>query len=271
MTQKGQHILVIIQDNELIGKLAIHAFKLAHIFQANVAFLDFTSFINGVASEFPVSKIDEHNINNINYKEVTFGATNAEPNNFIQQLDAIFIITAFSQGVLGGNFKRLPVFKYLSRAKIPSILIGSQTINNCDYKNIIVPVDEKKEIKEKMIWASYFGRFNKAMIHLVVANEKSQVAVRRIKATLIFTKRMYKQFDFDYKIVKAISGSRNLRKEAYKFSEQYSSDLMVLLSSKNYSWFSNNYGPTSIKRLLRKERNPILLINPVKDYYLPCS
>ena len=266
--QKTPHIIVLIQDRDYIRKAIIHSFKLASIFKAELAFI----YLSGKNAKqgLPTSIIDELNKENIAYKEILLENLAIEPNNTIKHLEAIFIVTEFAKGKLSA-FKKNEVFKYLYKAKIPSILIGEQTTENCKYQNITVPVDFKRETKEKMIWASYFGRFNKAVIHLFVAKHKAQTAQRQIKATLIFTKRMYEQFSFDYKIEKSRRSSNWLRKDAYSFSDQFDSDLIVLLSQKNDRLLNKYFGPTEIKKYLRNKRNPILFINPLKDYYLPCN
>lgn len=268
MGRKTQHILVFIQDNNHIRKAIIHAFKLASIFKAEVAFAYLPSSTK--AQNLPDSTINELNTTNIPYQEIKLGNPQVEPNNTIKQLEAIFIVTQFSNKMLQ-TYRKNEIFRYLYKARIPSILIGAKTKEICSYQNIIVPVDFKRETKEKMIWASYFGRFNKALIHLFVANHKVESVQRKIKATIIFTKRMYEQFDFDYKIVKSSRSSNWLRQDAFLFSEEFDSDLMVLLSQKNDGLFNKYLGPLEIKKYLRKKNNPILFINPLKDYYLPCN
>ena len=268
MGRKTQHILVFIQDNNHIRKAIIHAFKLATIFKAEVAFAYLPS--TGGKQQLPVSVINELNQTDVPYREIWLGNPQVEPNNTIKQLEAIFIVTEFSHKMLQA-YRKSDIFHYLYRARIPSILIGAQTNEICNYQNIIVPVDFKRETKEKMIWASYFGRFNKALIHLFVANHKVESVQRKIKATIIFTKRMYEQFNFNYKIVKSPRSSNWLRQDAFLFSENYDSDLMVLLSQKNDGLLNKYLGPLEIKKYLRKKNNPILFINPLKDYYLPCQ
>jgi hypothetical protein len=268
MGRKTQHILVLIQDNDHIRKAIAHAFKLASIFKAEVAFAQLPH--NNKKQEFPHVLIEKLNTENIIYKEIKLGKLAIEPNNTIKQLDAIFIVTEFASSKIT-RFQKNETFKFLYKAPIPSILLGEQTEENCKYQNITVPVDFKRETKEKMIWASYFGRFNKAIIHLFVASHKANSAQRKIKATLIFTKRMYEQFNFEYKIEKSSRSSNWLRQDAYSFSEQYDSDLMVLLSQKNDGLLNKYFGPSEIKKYLRSKKNPILFINPLKDYYLPCN
>lgn len=270
MSLKKQHILVLIQDQENMNIAIEHSFTLARIFNAKVA-----------VAYYP-SKKDKNLIsieNLIREKSKQFGIAyhffefenlKNEPNNSIQQLDAILLVTQFSLKSLH-QYKRHSIFNWVLNAKIPTIALTDHSNIDCLYENIIVPIDHRKESKEKMIWASYFGRFNKAIIHLITPKEKSESYIRIIKATLIFTKKMFEAFTFQYKIVITESRSKNINSEGIKISKDLSSDLLILMSHRNPGWIAAHYGPSQLKQILRTEKNPVLFINPLKDYYLPCS
>jgi len=271
MSLKKQHILVLLQDADCSDAAIKHAFTLAKLFKSDVAFANYPAKNGATLPSINQSQIKKFNLESIPYKIIVLKNRKQEPNQCIQELDAIFIVTQFPKGSLSHFFKRNSIFKWILEAKIPSILITEHTDPNCKYKNIIVPIDYRKESKEKMIWASYFGRFNDAIIHLIAPNEKSESYLRSIKATLMFTKKMFEQFSFKYNIVKTECQSKNINQEAVKFSQNLDSDLIVLMSNRNPGWIASYSGPSQLKSILRKEQNPILFINPLKDYYLPCN
>lgn len=271
MSLKKQHILVLIQDTQNTSVAIKHAFTLAKMFKSEIAIAYFPSKKNKTHTSLNKDLIDKFNFVTIPYKIIELKNSHQEPNRCIQELDAIFIITQFQRSSISHFLKQNAIYKWILEAKIPSILVTEQTKSDCEYKNIIVPIDYRKESKEKMIWASYFGRFNDAIIHLIAPNEKSEGYLRTIKATLLFTKKMFEQFKFEYKITKTECSSRNINREAIKFSKNYNSDLIVLMSNRNPGWLASYSGPTQLKSILRKEHNPILFINPLKDYYLPCN
>lgn len=271
MSLKKQHILVLIQDIHYASVAIKHAFNVARLFKSEVAIAYYPSKKNSKHTRKNQQFTENLSSQSIPYKIIELKNNKREPNQSIQELDAIFIVTQFPKGSLQHFLKQNSIFKWILEAKIPSILVTEQTNPNCEYKNIIVPIDYKRESKEKMIWASYFGRFNNAIIHLIAPNEKSEGYLRTIKATLIFTKKMFEQFKFEYKIVKTECSSRNINREAIQISKNYNSDLIVLMSNRNPGWLASYSGPTQLKSILRNEKNPILFINPLKDYYLPCN
>ena len=270
MSLKKQHILLLIQDQENMNISIEHSFTLAKIFNANVAAASFPSKKSNdpILIKRIISKKSKQY--NIDYQLFEFGSKNKEPNNSIQRLDAILIVTQFSLETLN-LCRKHSIFNWILNAKIPTIALTDHSNIDCLYENVIVPIDHRKESKEKMIWASYFGRFNKAIIHLITPKENTESYIRTIKATLIFTKKMFEAFTFQYQIVKTNCRSKHVNTEGIKVSKQLNSDLLILMSHSNPGWITSQFGPSQLKKILRKEKNPILFINPLKDYYLPCN
>lgn len=270
MSLKKQHILLLIQDQNHLTIALEHSFTLARIFKAELAIAAAPSAKNYAPSSIESIVKKKSKQCGIGYQIFEFTNSKTEPNDSIQQLDAILMLTQFTPKSLK-KFKRDAIYSWILTAKIPSIVLTDHTHTNDLYKNIIVPVNYRKESKEKMIWASYFGRFNKAIIHLVTAKEKYEPYVRSIKAMLIFTKKMFEAFSFDYQIVKTQRKSKDITTEALKISKSLNSDLLILMTNRNYGWLDAHFGPAQLKQILRNEKNPVLFINPLKDYYLPCS
>lgn len=271
MSVKKQHILLLIQDEDYMNVAIHHSFFIAKIFNAEVAITKFTGKNCGKFTTVNKEIVEKLRPFPIPFKIFEVGNEKLEPEYSIQTLDAIFIITQFNSNSLRPFPKRIPIFNWILKAKIPSIIVTEQTNLNCNYNNIIVPVNHKKESKEKMIWASYFGRFNKADIHLLTAKENTEEYMRTIKATIIFTKKMYEQFAFKYKIVPTKTRSSEINLRAIKYSKEFNNDLLVLMSNRDIGWMATYSGPKQLKKILREEKNPVLFINPLKDYYLPCN
>lgn len=248
-----------------------HSIKLAEIFKAEIAITYFPVLKKGETPPITRELIDETYSGSIPYKIIEWENRRIEPNYSIQQLDAIFLVTQFPLNTIDSTFKINPVFNWISKAKIPSIVLSANTNSISEYKNVFVPIDFRKESKEKMIWASYFGRFNQAVIHLLTPNEKSESLQRTIRASLLFTKKMFQQFSFEYKIIQNDCYSKYIYQKAIQLSKEMNSDILIMMADSNPGWFTSIFGPTKLKKILREEKNPVLFINPLKDYYLPCN
>ncbi|MRT93390.1 hypothetical protein [Ancylomarina sp. 16SWW S1-10-2] len=267
MYKKNQNILLLIQELEPNKKALNHALKIANIFKSKVLISTSPFSKNKIEQtdiEAYISKLEHVNT-------ITLDNTKEEPNKSIEKLNIIFLIIEINNKTDFKLFLKNNIFSWILKAKIPSLLISRNTSSNTDYSNIILPIDHKKESKEKMIWASYFGRFNNSVVQLILANEKEDVSMKTIRNTLAFTKKMFSQFIFEYKIHKSKLPSKSINEEAFKTSTTQESDLVILMTDKTEGILFPRYNSSKIKHYMNTYSNPILLINPMKDYYLPCD
>ncbi|MCZ4693981.1 hypothetical protein DWB61_03245 [Ancylomarina euxinus] len=267
MYAKNQHILLLVQKLNPNKKALNHALKIATIFKSKVLISNSPFSKNKIADEDLENYISDHD----NASKIQLSITEDQPNKIIKQLNIIFM---FIEIDVKNDFKfylRNNIFSWILNAKIPTFLVGQKTSIKTEYSNIILPIDHKKESKEKMIWASYFGRFNNAVVQLIPATEKEEVFKKTIRNTLLFTKKMFSQFIFNYKIHKSEFSSKHIDEEAFKMATTNESDLVVLMTGKAQGVFFLRYNSKKIKHLINHYPNPILLINPMKDYYLPCD
>jgi len=267
MYKKEQHILILTQHLNPNKNALNHALKLGKIFKAGI-----------LVSHSPYSKkrtsneeVKNNTFIDSEIKTIKFDLSEQEPNKSIERLNIIFMLVEIDEQNDFKFFGGKNIFDWILKAKIPSILIGNKTSSEADYSNIFVPIDHKKESKEKMIWASYFGRFNAATIRLFPAKEENELFSRTIRTTLLFTKRMYEQFNFEYQIIKSECNSKCIDENAFKNSKDLNSDLIILMTGKAQGVFFLRFNSKKIRRLVCNYPNPILLINPMKDYYLPCE
>lgn len=267
MYKKNQHILLLIRSLNPNKNALNHALKIARTFKSKVLIAN-SPFSNKKVKlenlEAYVSDIPEASTIQLNKSD-------NQPNQSIKQLNIIFLFVDVDDKSDFKFFIKNNIFNWILNAKIPTFLIGSNTSIKTDYSNIILPIDHKKESKEKMIWASYFGRFNDSVIQLIPAKEKEDSFMKTIRNTLLFTKKMFSQFNFDYKILKSECTSKLIDEEAFKMSTTNESDLVILMTGKIQGVFLLRFNSRKIKHLLNNYPNPILLINPLKDYYLPCE
>jgi len=267
MYKKNQHILLLVRSLNSNKNALNHALKIAHTFKSKILIAN---------NPFSKNKITLKELENyISYipeaKTLQLSISDNEPNQSIKQLNIIFLLVEIDNKKDFKFFLKNNIFHWILNAKTPTFLIGNNTSLKTDYSNIILPIDHKKESKEKMIWASYFGRFNRSVIHLIPAKEKEDSFMKTIRNTLLFTKKMFSQFNFDYKILKSESTSKCIDEEAFTMQTTNESDLVILMTGKIQGVFLLRFNSRKIKHLLNSYANPILLINPMKDYYLPCE
>ena len=267
MYKKNQHILLLIQQLDQNKNALNHALKIANIFKSKVLVSNSPFSKNYISDGDLDNYISDHD----NVNKIQLLVTKDQPNKIIKELNIIFMFIEVDEKNDFKFFLKNNIFSWVLNAKIPTFIVGNKTSIKTDYSNIILPIDHKKESKEKMIWASYFGRFNNAVVQLIPATEREDAFMKTIRNTLIFTKKMFSQFIFDYKIHKSKFSSKQINEAAFKASTTNESDLVILMTGKAQGIFFLRYNSKKIKHYIKTYPNPILLINPMKDYYLPCD
>lgn len=161
--------------------------------------------------------------------------------------------------------------KALQESTIPFLFVEGKTSDLISYKEVILPVDYRKEMKETSLWASYLGRFNNAVVHVVGANEKNKGNQLRIKKNLLFIRKFLKSLKVFHTIEEGLANSWKIQFEALNKSLQNKGDVLIILGSKHITAFDLLIGLPEKKIIKQAGRLPVLCINPVKDLNILCD
>jgi nucleotide-binding universal stress UspA family protein len=250
----------IIQDSTTIDHITQTVSYLATALgkQAAIAILSNSNL------DFESKKLAiENKLNNDILKIIIFNINNlAETNDFCETNEVSFLIIQQLKYNSKNIQKTLNVCRQL---RIPySLLAINQAITSI--KNTLVPINFLEEELEKAQFASAFGRFCNAKIHLLQANDygsKAELNTTRIQELLT-------KFDLQVIRTKAKTDSFKVDFEALNIANQSQTDLILITASREYGLDDLIFGPRELK-LLKKSTTPLLLINPRGDLYALCD
>ena len=139
------------------------------------------------------------------------------------------------------------------------------------YKNVLVPIDFRKASKETSIWASYFGRFNQSLVHLIYARETNKDQKGQLMKNLFFFKKFLSSQNVAHQLIAGKSSSWGICNETIDSAKQLKGDVMVFAGSTYISLFDLLIGLPE-KRIIKKACNlPVLIINPRKEICVLCD
>jgi hypothetical protein len=98
-------------------------------------------------------------------------------------------------------------------------------------KNIVFPVDFKKEQKEKLVWAGYLVNHYKAKIHICYQPSTDSRIKAKTKSNLIFSKNYLTEKNADFEIV-ALPGKKSLGDESIQFAKEAGSNMILIMTTK---------------------------------------
>jgi nucleotide-binding universal stress UspA family protein len=132
-----------------------------------------------------------------------------------------------------------------------------------ELKDIVFPVDFKREQKEKLVWAGQLVKHYKAKIHILYQQSNDTRIKAKTKSNLIFSKNYLseKQADFD---ILTLPGKRGLGDESIDYAKQIKAGMILIMTTKNISFQDYVLGADEQQIIANPERIPVMCINPKK-------
>ncbi len=170
------------------------------------------------------------------------------------------------------NKKRLPEkLKALHESVVPFLFVEGKTTDLISYRNVLLPVDYRKEMKDTSLWASYFGRFNKAVVQVVGAREQNIENRIKVRNNFLFILRFLKKLQVRYTIRGSKTDSWRIQFEVLERSVERAGDVIIILGSKYITLVDLLIGLPEKKIIRKAGKLPVLCINPSKDMNILCD
>ena len=135
----------------------------------------------------------------------------------------------------------------------------------------MVPIDFRKASKDTSLWASYFGRFNKANINLIYARETERERAAKLTRNLNFFRKFLSSLNVSHRVYSGKTTSWGIYEEAISRTDEFLGDLLIISGSSNVTLIDLIVGLPEKKLLRKAGKLPVLMINPKKDICVLCD
>lgn len=205
-----------------------------------------------------------------------------------QETGGMEVSTLVLKGVLEYNAKRL-VDKYdaiilvlnkqklpgklraLQESPIPYLFVAGTDQDLRSYKKVLLPVDLRKKMKETSLWASYLGRFNQSIVHILGAGKTQAENLQAVKKNLLFIHKFLSDLNVPNIVEEGKSGIWRVQFEALRKAKNGQCDVLIILGSKNISPLDLLVGLPEKKIIKRSGEIPVICVNPTKDMNVLCD
>ncbi|MDR0789585.1 MAG: hypothetical protein LBO06_02180 [Bacteroidales bacterium] len=191
-----------------------------------------------------------------------------------EALSAVLIVTSVNNEQQSNSHtlnSPKQVIKNFSTSRIAYFVFGSQaTIKPFD--NIVLPLNMLREAKEKVLWASYFGRFAQSQITIFHKQYKDEFHQQQLNYNLKFASNMLTKFNINFNLIDCPKNSKSdLDVAALEYAEGSNCNLVICQTTKNKS-FIDFFSPLSeLQALKHSQHIPILFLNPREDLFVLCE
>src|SRR6056297_78170 len=153
--------------------------------------------------------------------------------------------------------------KVIVSSKVPFVVVQEPPKED-ELKNIVFPIDFKKENKEKLNWASYLNSHFNTKFHIVKPNTTDVGFIKRIKANIIFSRDFMDSKGIDYEI-NSLKGEKSFAVETIDYAKNIEADLILIISTKNIGITDYVLGASEQYMIANSARIPVMVVNPRED------
>ena len=150
--------------------------------------------------------------------------------------------------------------KVIVHSKVPFVVVQSPPEDN-KFEHIVLPVDFRKEDKEKVNWLVYLYKHFSSKIHIIKTEKSDRKLVKGVNANIAFTRKILEQKHVKYDIITA-PGKKSFAKETIDYAVKINAELIVIMTTKNIGFTDYVMGADEQYIIANSAKIPVMCINP---------
>ncbi len=150
--------------------------------------------------------------------------------------------------------------KVVVSSRIPFLVVQDKPLKDT-IDTILLPIDFKRENKEKGKWIHYLSRHFGARFIILKSNAKDKGFRRNILSNIKFVETYLKGNDVDYEIV-TTPGKEKFKLETVRYARDHDVDLILVMATRDIKWIDYLLGAPEQYILANPENMPVMCLNP---------
>lgn len=164
------------------------------------------------------------------------------------------------------------VLRLFSECKIAYLTVQEPLQSRHQYDTVGYGVDFRKESKEKLIWASYFARFNHSRLHMYHFNYTDEGLHSKWHNNILFMNKFFKGLSVSYED-RVVAGRALFPETIVCQAAAQECGLLISVTTDTrdldiIEWFA---GVQESRTIRNSQRMPVLYLNPRNDIYVLCD
>ena len=151
--------------------------------------------------------------------------------------------------------------KVIEKSPVPIIVVQKRGFRN-GYQNIILPIDDTIESKQKVKWAIHIARKFQSTVHIFAMYSSESYRMGKIKANVKQIKKFFDQNAISYTEKIADKGS-SFPKQTLSYAKEIDADLILIMTNPDTLLPSFIVGQWEEQILFNDSFIPVMCINPV--------
>ncbi|MBN2485271.1 MAG: universal stress protein [Bacteroidales bacterium] len=150
--------------------------------------------------------------------------------------------------------------KVIANTKVPFIVVQAPPTGEM-YRNIVFPVNFRKENKESINWIGFFSRHFNSKIHVFVAKHTDSNFIKGIESNIMFLTKNFKIKGVDF-IMENAPGETDFVKEVADYAKQIKADSIFIVTTKDIGFTDYMLGAHEQYIIANNFDIPVICVNP---------
>lgn len=120
--------------------------------------------------------------------------------------------------------------KIIENSPVPTIVVQKRHFNENSYKNIIMPIDDGIETRQKVKWAILFAKKWDSNIHIFAKHSTDSYYAKKIKTNVLQVKKVFDQNSIHYTIHFSKDRKTNFGRQLTEYAIGKKGDLIIIMT-----------------------------------------
>ncbi|HPE99417.1 MAG TPA: universal stress protein [Bacteroidales bacterium] len=184
--------------------------------------------------------------------------------------ESILIIIGHNCQKTSLGFSLKKTIRIMRKSRTPFLMVP-EGLHEKSFRDIVYCMGYQKTEKEKILWASYFGRICKSRIHVAMPKVSDQFFKTGIRSNFQAMNKLYNAVEIDFKMVAMESNIHHAVSAAIEYGHSIQAGAFIILTTLRPDIFDFFGGADDIAAIRNKYSLPVFCINPRDDLYVLCN
>ncbi|HEX2395015.1 MAG TPA: universal stress protein [Bacteroidales bacterium] len=176
------------------------------------------------------------------------------------ELNALMVVMG-THGITGmQKFLGSWALKVIASSKAPFVVV-QQSPKPEAMKNIVLPINYKRETKEIVAWTHFFSRKFGTKFHLFRAKYQDSNFRKGLDSNMFFITKYFSSKGIRFETELTV-GENDFGKETIKYAKSIDSDAIMLMTTRDIGFTDYVLGAQEQYIIANSERIPVICINP---------
>jgi len=153
--------------------------------------------------------------------------------------------------------------KVIVGSKTPFIVIQDPPSKKEIFKDVVFPLDFKKEGKEKVNWALFLAKYFDVKIHIIAPKLKDSSLKKKLRININFAEKIFENHGVKYDIHE--TEESRIGEQTIDYAKKIDADIVLIMTTKGIGFTDYMLGAKEQYIIANNARIPVMCVNPRTD------